>query len=191
VPDPRQASGRRDAWPYLLTCLVAALLCTCNAPQAVEQWGREQQALLAQVFGPLRHRCPCGSRYRRRVPRWSVEHLEGALASWMRGTRPAEDTEPVAVDGKTGRGAAPPAARSASAGLWPPHHAGDVAASGSGREDHCASRRPSAGALCALEWAGVYGGRIPLAKWAEDAQRAGGDVRGVEWWQTANNGRQR
>jgi predicted transposase YbfD/YdcC len=106
VPDPRQASGRRYPLAFLLTCLVAALLCNCNSTQAVEQWCREQQALLTQVFGALRHRCPSGSLYRRLLPRLSVEHLEWALAGWVRATRPADDTEPVAMDGKTVRGAA-------------------------------------------------------------------------------------
>src|SRR5215831_11768131 len=69
LPDPRQRGGRRYALPFLLTCLVAALLCNCNSTQAVEQWCREHQALLAQVFGPLRHVCPSGSLYRRLLPR--------------------------------------------------------------------------------------------------------------------------
>jgi hypothetical protein len=40
VPDPR---GRRGRWydlPFLLTCLVAALLCDCNTLGAVGQWCR-------------------------------------------------------------------------------------------------------------------------------------------------------
>jgi predicted transposase YbfD/YdcC len=58
------------------------------------------------VFASLPHLTPSGSLYRRLLPRLSVEHLEWALAGWVRATRPAEDSEPVAVDGKTVRGAA-------------------------------------------------------------------------------------
>lgn len=105
VPDPRGQRGRRYALPFLLTCLVAALLCNCNSTLAVEEWCREHQPLLHQVFGPLRYVTPSGSLYRRLLPRLSVEHMEWALAGWVRATRATNDQEPVAVDGKTVRGA--------------------------------------------------------------------------------------
>ena len=105
VPDPRQRLGRRYSLPFLLTCLVAAVLCNCNSTVAVEEWCRAHRALLQQVFGPLRHLTPSGSLYRRLLPRLSVERLEWALAGWVRATRPVADTEPVALDGKTVGGA--------------------------------------------------------------------------------------
>ena len=105
VPDPRQRLGRRYSLPFLLTCLVAALLCNCNSTLAVEEWCQAQQALLRRVFGPVRHFTPSGALYRRLLPRLPVDYLEWALAGWVRATRPAEDTEPVALDGKTLRGA--------------------------------------------------------------------------------------
>jgi len=40
------------------------------------------------------------------LPRLSAEHLEWALAGWVRATRPAQDDEPMALDGQTVRGAA-------------------------------------------------------------------------------------
>lgn len=36
--------------PFLLTCLVAVLLCNCDSLAAVGQWCREQQALLARRY---------------------------------------------------------------------------------------------------------------------------------------------
>jgi predicted transposase YbfD/YdcC len=39
------------------------------------------------------------------LPRLSSEHLEWGLAAWVRATRPRQDEEPVAIDGKTLRGA--------------------------------------------------------------------------------------
>jgi len=51
IPDPRSAHGLRYELPFLLTCLVAALLCNCNSSCAVSQWCREQRALLRRVFG--------------------------------------------------------------------------------------------------------------------------------------------
>ena len=38
VPDPRSRHGQRYDLPYLLTCLVAALLCNCNSLEAVGEW---------------------------------------------------------------------------------------------------------------------------------------------------------
>ena len=106
VPDPRSRHGQRYDLPYLLTCLVAALLCNCNSLEAVGEWCRDQQVLLRRVFGPRDFYTPTGSLYRRLLPRLSVGHLELVLAAWVRASRPAKDEEAVALDGKTVRGAA-------------------------------------------------------------------------------------
>lgn len=105
LPDPRSAHGRRYDLAFLLTCLVAALLCNCNSTCAVGQWCREHRALLRRVFGPRRHLTPSDSLYRRLLPRLDAAQLETALAAWIGATRPADDDEAVAVDGKTVRGA--------------------------------------------------------------------------------------
>src|SRR5437016_13462080 len=86
IPDPRRKEGQRYELAFLLTCLVAALLCNCNSTLAVGQWCREQRPLLAQVFGPRRFLCPSDSLYRRLLPRLSAEHLEWAVADWVRAT---------------------------------------------------------------------------------------------------------
>jgi len=64
IPDPRRKEGQRYELPYLLTCLVAALLCNCNSTLAVGEWCREHRVLLARLFGPRRFLCPCDSLYR-------------------------------------------------------------------------------------------------------------------------------
>ncbi len=38
IPDPRSRHGVRDDLAFLLTCLVAALLCNCTSLAAVGQW---------------------------------------------------------------------------------------------------------------------------------------------------------
>ena len=106
IPDPRRKEGQRYELPYLLTCLVVALLCNCNSTLAVGQWCREHRALLERLFGPRRFLCPSDSLYRRLLPRMSVEHLEWALADWIRATLVAAADEPIALDGKSIRGAA-------------------------------------------------------------------------------------
>jgi predicted transposase YbfD/YdcC len=105
IPDPRRKEGQRYELPYLLTCLVAALLCNCNSTLAVGEWCREHCALLEQLYGPRRFLCPSDSLYRYLLPRISAEHLEWALADWMRATLVAEADEPIALDGKSIRGA--------------------------------------------------------------------------------------
>jgi predicted transposase YbfD/YdcC len=106
VPDPRSRHGRRYDLPFLLTCLVAAVLCNCDSVDAVGQWCREQRQLLRRHFPQLRFLTPTGSLYRRLLPRLSADHLEGALAGWTVQTRPEDDTEALTLDGKTVRGAA-------------------------------------------------------------------------------------
>lgn len=106
LPDPRRAHGRRYPLAFLLTCLVAALLCNCNSTCAISQWCREQRALLRRVFGAQRHLTPSDSLYRWLLPRLDAAQLEAALSGWIQATRPADDTEAVAVDGKSVRGAA-------------------------------------------------------------------------------------
>lgn len=105
VPDFRSKSGQRYSLAYILTCLVAALLCNCNSTEAIGQWCREHRSLLEDWFGPLHFLCPCASLYRRLLPHLSAEHLEWALADWLRKTLQAADDEPIALDGKTVRGA--------------------------------------------------------------------------------------
>jgi hypothetical protein len=89
--------------PFLLTCLVAALLCDCASLAAVGQWCSEHRALLARRYPHARFLTPTGAL----VPRRSVAELEWALAGWVQATRaPALQTEALALDGKTVRGAA-------------------------------------------------------------------------------------
>ena len=61
IPDPRQRRGQRYDLPFVLTCLVAALLCDCNALEAVGRWTRDHRAVLARDCGPRRHLTPTGS----------------------------------------------------------------------------------------------------------------------------------
>jgi hypothetical protein len=73
---------------------------------AVGQWCGEHRSLLERLFGPRRFLCPCDSLYRYLLPRLSVEHVEWALADWIRATLVAQADEPIALDGKRVCGAA-------------------------------------------------------------------------------------
>jgi predicted transposase YbfD/YdcC len=105
IPDPRGKHGLRYDLPFLLTCLIAALLCNCNSTEAVSQWCREQKDLLGEIFGPRLFLTPSGSLYRWLLPQRDIESFEEVLSTWIRATSQACATDPLAVDGKTVRGA--------------------------------------------------------------------------------------
>lgn len=105
VPDPRGRHGLRYDLPFLLTCLIAALLCNCQSSEAVAQWCQDQVALLQQVFGSRLFLTPSGSLYRWLLPQLDVCAIERVLGAWVQATTPAAADEPLALDGKTVRGA--------------------------------------------------------------------------------------
>lgn len=105
VPDPRGAQGLRYDLPFLLTCLIAALLCNCDGTDAITQWCRDHLTLLRQVFGPRLFLTPSGSLYRWLLPQLDAAAIEQVLGKWMQATTMAPAEEPLALDGKTVRGA--------------------------------------------------------------------------------------
>jgi predicted transposase YbfD/YdcC len=105
VPDPRKRRGLRYELAYLLTCLLAALLCNCNSTEAVAQWCREHEDLLGQVFGARLFLTPSGSLYRKLLPQLDIQAVEEVLRRWIQATLHAAPDEPIALDGKTLRGA--------------------------------------------------------------------------------------
>lgn len=106
IPDPRSRHGLRYPLPFVLTCVVAALLCNNNSLDAVAQWCREHRPLLRRLFPNQRHLTPCGSLLRRLLPRLDPEQVEWQLAGWI--GQDLTPQEPLALDGKTlhGSGAA-------------------------------------------------------------------------------------
>jgi DDE_Tnp_1-associated len=76
IPDPRSKHGLRYELAYLLTCLVAGLLCNCDSTLAIAQWCRDQRPLLIELFGPRRFLCPDDSLYRKLLPRLDAEQIE-------------------------------------------------------------------------------------------------------------------
>jgi predicted transposase YbfD/YdcC len=105
VPDPRGAHGLRYDLPFLLTCLAAALLCNCDGTEAVAHWCRDHHALLRRVFGPRLFLTPSGSLYRWLLPQVDACAIERVLGRWVQATATAPADEPLALDGKTVRGA--------------------------------------------------------------------------------------
>src|SRR5258708_19439167 len=79
VPDPRGAHGLRYDLPFLLTCLVTALLCNCDGTEAVAQWCRDHVALLRGVFGSRLCLTPSGSLYPWLLPQLDARAIQPAL----------------------------------------------------------------------------------------------------------------
>jgi predicted transposase YbfD/YdcC len=105
LPDPRSRHGLRYDLPFLLTCLVAALLCNCNHSEAVGQWCRGQRTILIRLFGHRRYLSPTGALYRWLLPQLSISALETLLSCWVRSTLDPTSQSPIALDGKVVRGA--------------------------------------------------------------------------------------
>ena len=105
VPDPRSAHGLRYDLPFLLTCLAMGLLCNCDSTEAVAQWCRDQEQLLRQIVGPRLFLTPSVSLNRRLLPQLDAPALEQVLGTWIQATLVAPADEPLALDGKTVRGA--------------------------------------------------------------------------------------
>src|SRR6266567_4188863 len=80
IPDPRSKHGLRYDLPFLLICLVAALLCNCDSTLAVGQWCHDQRRLLGRLFGLRRFLSPSDSLYRKLLPRLDAQQIEWALA---------------------------------------------------------------------------------------------------------------
>lgn len=136
VPDPRSRHGRRYALSFLLTCVVAALLCNNNSLDAVGQWCWEHRDLLARVFGPRRHLTPTGSLYRKLLPRLDAEAVETVVGTWVQATVRAAADEPLVADGRGGAGGGHSGRGGAPSALGVHDgHAGDPAAGARGRED--------------------------------------------------------
>ena len=112
VPDPRKPLGWRPECapiplPALLQLTVAAMLCGARGLKAVAQWGRERleddPALLIQLGLPP-GRSPCVATLHRVFKALDVAAFEQVLGRWLVATGVAAD-EPLAIDGKTLRGA--------------------------------------------------------------------------------------
>ena len=71
----------------------------------MSQWCREHIDLLQDLFGPRLFFTPSGSLYRWLLPQITAEAVEQVLSTWVRATSLASATDPLAVDGKTVRGA--------------------------------------------------------------------------------------
>ncbi len=112
VPDPRRARGTRHPLPAVLALLSVGVMCGCRSVYATLQWGRDHGQAMAARLGLVKHGIPSDGMMSNLLRRLDRTAFEAALARWaaafMEADAAAADPdhlEPVAIDGKTLRGA--------------------------------------------------------------------------------------
>jgi hypothetical protein len=116
VPDPRRRRGTRHPLPGVLALLSVGVMCGCRSVYAVLQWGRDHGRAMAEQLGLGRHGIPTDGMMSNLLRRLDAAAFEAALARWAAGwmetaaaaaggPRDPDHLEPVAIDGKTLRGA--------------------------------------------------------------------------------------
>jgi predicted transposase YbfD/YdcC len=110
IPDPRQARGKRLAWPFIWGVIISAMLSQQRTPAAIAQWAQRQASALLAAFRPPHGRVPSESTIRRALQRVDVVALERQFATLNAPAPPTPSPTPSAylgqaVDGKHVRGA--------------------------------------------------------------------------------------
>jgi hypothetical protein len=110
VPDPWGRRGKRHPLAATLALAVAATLCGYRSYGAMAEWGRNYGPALVAALGFTRPKTPCAAALFLLFRRLDREQLEAALGRWaeaMLATLPPweGELEPLAIDGKTIRGA--------------------------------------------------------------------------------------
>ena len=109
IADPRGRQGRRHSLSAMLATVVCALLCGSRSYSAIVEWIHAQEPETWHLLGFLR-KPPKLNAFRKLLMRLSPQVLEAALRPWvdqlLADSRSSEtDLQPVAMDGKSLRGA--------------------------------------------------------------------------------------
>lgn len=110
IPDPRGRQGRRHPLSAMLATIVCALLCGSRSYSAITDWIHAQEVEVWHVLGFFR-KPPKLNAFRKLLMRLPPSVLEAALRPWvdrlLAESEPptGEDLQPVAMDGKSLRGA--------------------------------------------------------------------------------------
>lgn len=108
IPDPRGRQGRRHPLSAMLATIVCALLCGSRSYSAIVEWIHAQEVEVWHLLGFFR-KPPRLNAFRKLLMRLPPPVLEAALCPWvdqlLADSGPAADLQPVAMDGKSLRGA--------------------------------------------------------------------------------------
>lgn len=116
VRDPRARRGVRFALAAVLACATAAVLAGARSWVAIAQWATDVQEADPGLLARLGlDRCPSASTFRRLLALIDADELDALLGAYFHQitSSPASQKgrRPIAIDGKTVRGAAGPATR--------------------------------------------------------------------------------
>jgi hypothetical protein len=112
IPDPRKARGQRHKKMSILAIAVCALLCGARSFAAMAQWGHVCSQSMLKRLGCRRNKKtglympPSEPTIRRFVQGSDADIVDQALGEWYQAVAPSDS--PVAIDGKTLRGARSP-----------------------------------------------------------------------------------
>lgn len=109
IPDPRGRQGRRHSLSAMLATVVCALLCGSRSYSAIVEWIHSQEPEVWHLLGFFR-KPPQLNAFRKLLMRLSPQELEAVLRPWVdrllaESGPAADDLQPVALDGKSLRGA--------------------------------------------------------------------------------------
>ena len=110
LEDPRSRQGRRHPLTATLALAVAATLCGYRSYTAMAAWGRNYGREFVAALGFTREQPPCAASLFLLFRRLDRDQLEAVLGRWAEQVlarlppKPGE-CEPLAIDGKTVRGA--------------------------------------------------------------------------------------
>ena len=105
LPDPRGRHGQIHPLPAILGLVALGLLLGRTSLAGIARLGRQYGPPLAHAHGFRRGKTPSTSTLSRTLQTLAPDHLEGALARWVRGRIDLAAVEHLSLDGKTLRGA--------------------------------------------------------------------------------------
>lgn len=102
VPDPRQARGKRHAWPLILTLIVAALASGQKNVRGIAQWAGLHATEILNVLALDVPCLPSASTFYRALRAVDIDALEARLAEYNQALPPPSDADTGEVTLRTG-----------------------------------------------------------------------------------------
>jgi len=108
IEDPRSEIGRIYPLPMLLIMIILAKLAGQDKPWPMVSWVRERKDELKRLFGWERDQMPCLNTFRTIMEEVvSAQRLEEVFVSYLHERYGGQESELIAIDGKTLRGTIP------------------------------------------------------------------------------------
>lgn len=101
LQDPRRPQGTRHPLPIILLLAILALCSGHTSYQAMEEWARNYQALLARELPFIAGHTPDAATFHRVFSHLDTAAFEDVLGNWLQTIVPIDAGEGIALDGKT------------------------------------------------------------------------------------------